>query len=83
MDFREARIAMDILERYQCGDDRDWGDEENRQLPIDGTFEFEHDKCWITLSRTTDDPALTDDERGQMYGANWWFDEENGAWCHF
>jgi hypothetical protein len=83
MDFREARIAMSILERYQCGQNRDWGDEENRKLPIGGTFQFEHDKCWIALPRTTDDPDLADEERQQMEDAGWMFDEENGAWSHF
>lgn len=83
MDFCQARVAMDILQKYQCGQNRDWGDEENRKIPIDGTFEFEHDKCWITLPRITSDPKLTSEERQKLEDAGWFLDEENGAWCHF
>ena len=83
MDFREARIAMDILGRYECGQKRDWGNAENRKLPIDGSFSFEHDECWITLPRTVGDPNLTDEEARQLAGADWFFDDENGAWAHF
>ena len=54
MDFREAKVAIDIMEKYQCGQLRDWGDEENRKLPIDGSFEFGHEQCWITLPRAND-----------------------------
>lgn len=83
MDFREAQIGMEILGRYTCGQNRDWGDEENRKLPIQGTFDFEHDQCWISLPRADDDPDLTDDEKKRLEDAGWFFDDEVGAWSHF
>ncbi len=83
MTFQEARVAMGVLERYQCGQCQDWGSEENRKRPIEGIFEFEHDKCWITLPRASDDPEVTASEREALEGADWFFDDENGAWCHF
>ena len=82
MNFGEARIAMDIFERYQCGQNRDWGDEENRRLPIEGRIEFGHEQCWISIPRTTSVPTLAADERQQLEEAGWFLDEENGAWSH-
>lgn len=83
MDFREAKVGMEVLGKYACGQLRDWGDDENRMVPIDGCFEFEHDKCCITLPRVSSDPDLTPDEIDALEKAGWWFDGENGAWCHF
>jgi len=83
MNFDEARVGMEILGRYTCGQKRDWGDEENRQKMIDGSFEFGHEVCWISLPRTTNDPEITAEERRQLEDAGWFFDEENESWSHF
>jgi hypothetical protein len=83
MDFNDARVGIEILEKYSCGQNCDWGSEENRKKPITGNFEFGHDQCWITMFRTTSNPELTDDERKRLEDAKWFFDEENNAWSHY
>jgi len=83
MDFHEAKVAIEVFENHTCGELRDWGDEENRKVPITGGFEFEHDQCWVSLPRTTDDPDLSDDERKRLEDAGWFFDDEVGSWSHF
>lgn len=40
MDFHEAKIAIEVFEKYQSKELRDWGDAENRKLTICGYFDF-------------------------------------------
>jgi hypothetical protein len=83
MDFLDAKVAMDILKKYSCGQMRDWGDDDNRKIPITGTFEFGHEQCWISLPRASDSPVLLDSELRRLEDAGWFYDEEVGAWSHF
>jgi hypothetical protein len=83
MDFEDAKVAIEIFSKYTCGQNRDWGNEENRKIPIGGCFEFGHDQCWVSLPRTTDEPDLTPDEIKRLEDAGWFIDDDAGGWSHF
>lgn len=83
MDFRDMRVALDIFDKYTCGQSRDWGDEENRKKPIDGDIEFAYEKCLITIPRMPVEPEITQDERERLVRAGWFFDKDHGAWTHY
>ena len=79
MNFGDAEVAIEIFSRYACGAP----DPHDIREPLTGHFEFAHEKCWVSMYRTTSLPDLTDEEREQLDKAGWFIDEENDAWCHF